>query len=162
MNLRGFTRLLHRAVHRDGAQEALLSQPHFAAALRRERLRADRSMSGFSLLTVTLTRHSEVALAEISRVLASRVRESAPRPPVLAPTRPGAGGAGAATGSAVCTKAATGETGRRHLGRGNGAAVGLAGDARGRRGDQAGFAGPDLLPAVARWFGGPAVLHLQV
>ena len=71
MKLRRFSRLLNR-VRQPGVTEALLPPQHFAAALRRERLRADRCLSSFSLLTVSVARPAESALAEIGQVLESR------------------------------------------------------------------------------------------
>ena len=40
--------------YRRTTQDFLLSPPHFEAALRRERLRADRNRSSFCLLTLSL------------------------------------------------------------------------------------------------------------
>ncbi len=56
----------------------LLATRHFQAALRRERLRSDRSLTGFSLLTIALSRRGATndALRVASDVLEQRIRET--------------------------------------------------------------------------------------
>ncbi len=78
MELRRLSGLLNRVVAQTGTHETLLSKLHFQAALRRERLRADRCLSTFSLLTIGLGEGSahDKALAGVVEVLESRVRES--------------------------------------------------------------------------------------
>ena len=52
MELRRFSGFFGRTTARTAAAELLLTSPQFQAALRRERSRADRSSSSFSLLTL--------------------------------------------------------------------------------------------------------------
>ncbi len=78
MELRRFSGLLARRMAPAGMAETMLSPPQFQAALRRERSRADRSSSSFSLLTLTPagSAAAETTLAEILPLLERRVRES--------------------------------------------------------------------------------------
>jgi lipopolysaccharide/colanic/teichoic acid biosynthesis glycosyltransferase len=77
MELRRLSGLLSRTGARPGAYETLLTQPQFQSAVRRERSRADRCASGFSLLTLSATqRGASEAAAGIAQVLDGRVRES--------------------------------------------------------------------------------------
>jgi lipopolysaccharide/colanic/teichoic acid biosynthesis glycosyltransferase len=60
-----------------GADHYLLPQDYFEGALRRERLRADRMSSRFSLLTLTFGRRDGVAIFDsAAEVLESRIRET--------------------------------------------------------------------------------------
>src|SRR5271154_930146 len=78
MELRRLSDIFLRTVRQPNAYEILLSRPHFGAALRRERLRADRCLSSFSLLTVADGKRAatDETMPAIARVLEFRVRES--------------------------------------------------------------------------------------